>query len=238
MYLVYYRQCLRTPHVRSKLHATAQTKEDHLSEHYEFNWCLRSPLGGRLLMHIGTQDNYDVLKTRCEDGGRHIRTSNRSRNMKIGSAILNSMYGRSPSTGGAPTGERQPACKREGLFRQGCHRQAPGTTTGTTSFTRREHTWCGVLCCHCSSPPRGDRPTSGAAAPEGGPTKKMDRLSESRHPKGSSHKKLHNSGQPPPPIPPGSCCDYNKNPPPRQLCYISLRILHQKRSGSWVLAAF
>ena len=140
------------------------------------------------------------LRRGARRGCRHIRTSHRSRHMKIGSAILNSMYGRSPSTGGAPTGERQPACKREGLFRQGCHRQAPGTTTGTTSFTRREHTWCGVLCCHCSSPPRG-RTHERGDSPRRGTKKKMDRLSGSRHPKGSSHKKLHNSGQPPPPSP-------------------------------------
>ena len=29
---------------------TKQLKDDDLTEHYEYNWCLRSPLGVRLLM--------------------------------------------------------------------------------------------------------------------------------------------------------------------------------------------
>ena len=55
------------PHMCEASYATAQPKDDDLTEHYEFNWCLRSPLGGRLLMHTGIQDHYDVLKTRCEE---------------------------------------------------------------------------------------------------------------------------------------------------------------------------
>ena len=72
--------------------ATAQPKDDDLTEHYELNLCLRSLLGGHLLMHIDTQDKYDVLKTRCEEGGGHIRTSHRSRNMKIGFAIVDRIH--------------------------------------------------------------------------------------------------------------------------------------------------
>ena len=45
----------------------AQPKDDDLTEHYEFNWCLRSPLGGRLLMQRVTQYHHDVFKTRCEE---------------------------------------------------------------------------------------------------------------------------------------------------------------------------
>ena len=47
--------------------STAQPKDDDLTEHYEFNWCLRSPLGGRLLMQRVTQYRHDVLRTRCEE---------------------------------------------------------------------------------------------------------------------------------------------------------------------------
>ena len=46
---------------------TAQLKDDDLTEHYEFNWCLRSPLGGRLLMQKVTRYRHDVLRTRCEE---------------------------------------------------------------------------------------------------------------------------------------------------------------------------
>ena len=46
--------------------ATAQPNDD---EHYEFNWCLRSPPGGRLLMEVGIQENYDALQTRREKEG-------------------------------------------------------------------------------------------------------------------------------------------------------------------------
>ena len=46
---------------------TKQLKDDDLTEHYELNWCLRSPLGGRLLMQSGTQYHNDVLKTSCEE---------------------------------------------------------------------------------------------------------------------------------------------------------------------------
>ena len=37
------------PHTCEANYATAQPNDD---EHYEFNWCLRSPLGSRLLMQI------------------------------------------------------------------------------------------------------------------------------------------------------------------------------------------
>ena len=47
--------------------STAQPKGDDLTEHYEFNWCLRSPLGGRLFMQRVSQDNHDVPRTRCEE---------------------------------------------------------------------------------------------------------------------------------------------------------------------------
>ena len=47
--------------------STAQPKDDTLTEHYEFNWCLQSPLGGRLFMQSVSQDNHDVPRTRCEE---------------------------------------------------------------------------------------------------------------------------------------------------------------------------
>ena len=47
--------------------STAQPKDDDLTEHFEFNWCLRSPLGGRLLMQSVTQYHHDVLRTRCDE---------------------------------------------------------------------------------------------------------------------------------------------------------------------------
>ena len=34
---------------------------------------------------------------------------------------------------------------------------------------------------------------------------------------------------------PGSCRDYNKNPPPRQLCYVSLRILRHEPGSCYYL---
>ena len=43
---------------------TTQPKDDDLTEHYEFNWCLRSPLGVRLLMSRATQYHKDLLRTR------------------------------------------------------------------------------------------------------------------------------------------------------------------------------
>ena len=55
------------PHMREASCAAAKRKDGDLTEHSEFNWCLRSPLEGRLLMHTGTQDHYDVLETRCEE---------------------------------------------------------------------------------------------------------------------------------------------------------------------------
>ena len=38
-----------------------------------------------------------------------------------------------------------------------------------------------------------------------------------------------------PPRPSGSCHDYNKNPHPRQLCYISLEILHHEPGSCYYL---
>ena len=54
-------------HMCEANYATAQLKDDDLTEHHELNWCLRSPLGGRLLVQSGTQDHNDVLKTSCEE---------------------------------------------------------------------------------------------------------------------------------------------------------------------------
>ena len=54
-------------HICEFRYATAQSKDDDLTEHYEFKWCLRSPCGCRLLMQSGTQYHNDVLKTRCEE---------------------------------------------------------------------------------------------------------------------------------------------------------------------------
>ena len=59
---------MSTAHHMCETHyATAQPKDGDLTEHYEFNWCLRSPLGRRLLMHRVTQYHHDVLRTRCEE---------------------------------------------------------------------------------------------------------------------------------------------------------------------------
>ena len=90
-------------HMCEASYAIAQPKGDDLTEHYEFNWCLRSPLGGRLLMRSGTKDRNDLVKTKCKEKANcncplHLAHSNWN------------------------------------LFRQGCHHQAPGTTTGTTNF--------------------------------------------------------------------------------------------------------
>ena len=77
--------------------STAQPKDDELTEYYEFNWCLRSPCGCRLLMQSGTQHHNDVLKTRCEEQA---------------SLLLSITF---------------LAHTNWSLFRQGCHHQAPGT---------------------------------------------------------------------------------------------------------------
>ena len=42
-------------HMRETIDATAQSKHDEMSEYYEFNWCLRSPAGGRLAMQPGIE---------------------------------------------------------------------------------------------------------------------------------------------------------------------------------------
>ena len=54
-------------HTCESRYATAQSKDNDLTEHYEFNWCLRSRRGCRFLMQSGTQYHDDVLKTRCEE---------------------------------------------------------------------------------------------------------------------------------------------------------------------------
>ena len=51
-------------------YATVQSTDDDSTQHYEFNWCLRSPLGGRLLMQRVTQYRHDVLRTRCYEQAR------------------------------------------------------------------------------------------------------------------------------------------------------------------------
>jgi hypothetical protein len=51
-------------HMREANKSTAQPKDDDLTDHYEFNWCLRSPLGGRLLMQSVTQYRHRMLRTR------------------------------------------------------------------------------------------------------------------------------------------------------------------------------
>ena len=108
-------------------YATAQSKDDDLTEHYEFNWCLRSPCGCRLLMQRGTQYHNDVLKTRCEEQA---------------SLLLSITF---------------LAHTNWSLFRQGCHHQAPGTTTGTTNFTRRGKIGVGSSCLLYTSPSPRDR---------------------------------------------------------------------------------
>ena len=77
---------------------TAQPKGDDLTEHYEFNWCLRSPLGGRLLRPSVNQYHHDVPGTRCEK----------------------------QATGNPPS-QFLPATFWS-LFPHGCHHQARGTT--------------------------------------------------------------------------------------------------------------
>ena len=48
-------------------YAIAQSTDNDFTEHYEFNWCLRSLLGGRLLMQSGTQYHNGEVKTACEE---------------------------------------------------------------------------------------------------------------------------------------------------------------------------
>ena len=79
---------------------TAHSKGNDLTEHYEFNWCLRSPRGSRFLMQSGTQYHNDVLKTRCEEHA----------------SLLLSITFLARTTWS--------------LFRQGCHHQALGTSRG------------------------------------------------------------------------------------------------------------
>ena len=54
-------------HMCEAKHATAQSTDDDFMQRYEFTWCLRSPLEGRLLMQSGTKYHNDVLKTSCEE---------------------------------------------------------------------------------------------------------------------------------------------------------------------------
>ena len=100
-------------HICESRHATAQSKDNDLTEHYEFNWCLRSPRGSRFLMQSGTQYHNDVLKTRWEEHA----------------SLLLSITFLAHTTWS--------------LFRQGCHHQAPGTTPGRqTSSQRMRHRTC------------------------------------------------------------------------------------------------
>ena len=87
-------------HTCESRYVTAQSKDNDLTEHYEFNWCLRSRRGCRFLMQSGTQYHNDVLKTRCEEHA----------------SLLLSI--------------RFLAHTAWSLFRQGCHHQAPGATPG------------------------------------------------------------------------------------------------------------
>ena len=92
---------------------TAHSKDNDLTEHYEFNWCLRSRRGCRFLMQSGTQYHNDVLKMRCEEHA----------NLLLSITFL--------------------ARTTWSLFRQGCHHQAPGTTPGRqTSSQRMRHRTC------------------------------------------------------------------------------------------------
>ena len=100
-------------HICEFRYATAQSKDDDLTEHYEFKWCLRSPCWCRLLMQGGTQYHNDVLKTRCEEQA---------------SLLLSITF---------------LAHTNWSLFRQGCHHQAPGTPPGRqTSSQRVRHGIC------------------------------------------------------------------------------------------------
>ena len=100
-------------HTCESRYATAQSKDNDLTEHYEFNWCLRSRRGCRFLMQSGTQDHNNILKARCEE---HV-------------SLLLSITFLAHTTWS--------------LSRQGCHRQAPGTTPGRqTSSQRMRHRTC------------------------------------------------------------------------------------------------
>ena len=54
------------PHTCEANYATAQPNDD---EHYEFNWCLRSPLGGRLLMQIRIPEYMTCFRRDAKRGG-------------------------------------------------------------------------------------------------------------------------------------------------------------------------
>ena len=68
---------------------------------------------------------------------------------------------------------RHAVCKHGRMFRQGCHHQAPGTTTGTTHAAA---VGCGVepsVAC-AAAPPKGTNSRLGKKAPRRGePTKKI-----------------------------------------------------------------
>ena len=67
-------------------YASSPPKDDNLTDRYEFNWCLRSPLGGRLLMHRGSQYHSDALETRCEE---HASSNSKGDQTKNGPFICN-----------------------------------------------------------------------------------------------------------------------------------------------------
>jgi len=110
----------------------------------------------------------------------------------------------------------------------------PGHHHRDDKLHRRGKNWGGVLCCNCSSPPRGDGPTGGGNTPPRGDQKKMAHLCATRHPE-STRQRNCTSLHPPLPLPQGSCCDCNKNPPPRQICFVSRRILHHEPGSCYCL---
>ena len=84
-----------------------------------------------------------------------------------------------------------------------------------------------------AAPPEGMDPRAGATPPAGGPNKWPTYVQ--RDTRKATRQRNCTSLHPPLPLPPGSCCDCNKNPPPRQVCYISLGILHNEQGSCYYL---
>ena len=84
-----------------------------------------------------------------------------------------------------------------------------------------------------AAPPRGWTHGRGQHPPAGGPNKMPTYVQ--RDPRKATRQRNCTSLHRPFPLPPGSCCDCNKKPPPRQLCFVSLRILHHEPGSCYYL---
>ena len=105
---------------------------------------------------------------------------------------------------------------------------------GRQASQAREKLGWGPLLQLQQPPPEGMDPRAGATPPHGGTKKKWPTYVQRDTRKALVKETAHHC-TPPLPLPQGSCCDCNKNPPPRQICFVSRRILHHEPGSCYCL---